>query len=404
MTDEELTIVQEHSYLINQNIRYPKCVVDNYQNAHSIYEQGNYGCNENKSVYYKKMNAAPLLRVVCPNDSVLFVEMTGSGTIWEGVFTPPELGIYNVRVSASDIDGNTGVDFYQFEYTGPSQNGFITGTVSLEGGIGDIEEVIVTAGNESTNPDSSGFYSIEIESGIYDVTATLEYYDPDTVAGVIVEEGTTSSGVDLILVFNPPLNPPQNFQVDPYTGLATWDPPIPVPGLTLLGYNLYIEGCFVYFTTSSQFQFTGLTYGVNYTFGISAVYDAGESVIVEVEFIYLGTGTDDDILCLKTELIGNYPNPFNPSGAGRSPFTTISFNLTAEDAKNAELIIYNFKGQKIKTLECNNHVIAKATESLHHITWNGTDDSGKVVSSGVYFYQLKAGKDFSQTKRMLLLK
>jgi hypothetical protein len=118
MTDSELSIIQEYPYLTNQNIRYPKCVVDNYQNAHSIYEQGNYGCNENKSVYYKKKNAVPLLRIVCPNDSILFVEMTGSGTSWEGIFTPPELGIYDVRVSASDIDGNTGVDFYQFEYIG----------------------------------------------------------------------------------------------------------------------------------------------------------------------------------------------------------------------------------------------------------------------------------------------
>ncbi|MEA2097282.1 MAG: FlgD immunoglobulin-like domain containing protein, partial [Candidatus Cloacimonadota bacterium] len=74
--------------------------------------------NEDKSVYYKKMNSAPLLRIICPNDSVLFVEMTGSGTSWEGTFTPPELGIFDVRVSASDIDGNTGVDYYQFEYTG----------------------------------------------------------------------------------------------------------------------------------------------------------------------------------------------------------------------------------------------------------------------------------------------
>ncbi|MEA2097236.1 MAG: hypothetical protein U9P73_11170, partial [Candidatus Cloacimonadota bacterium] len=97
MTDEELTLVQEQPYLINQNIRYPKCAVDNYQNAHSIYEQGNYGCNEDKSVYYKKMNSAPLLRIICPNDSVLFVEMTGSGTSWEGTFTPPELGIYDVQ-------------------------------------------------------------------------------------------------------------------------------------------------------------------------------------------------------------------------------------------------------------------------------------------------------------------
>ncbi len=393
MTDEELSIVQEHSYLINQNIRYPKCAVDDYQNTHSIYEQGNYGCNENKSVYYKKMNSTPLLRIVCPNDSVLFVEMTGSGTNWEGVFYPPELGIYDVRVSASDIDGNTGVDFYQFEYTGPSQNGFITGTVSLEGGIGDIEEVIVTAGTESTNPDSSGFYSIEIEAGTYEVTATLEYYDPDTVAGVIVEEGMTSSGVDLILIFNPPLNPPQNFQIDPYTGLATWDPPIPVPGLTLLGYNIYFEGCFSCFTTSSQFQFTGLIYGIIYSVGISAVYDLGESDIVEVQFIYLGTGTDDDNLCYKTELLGNYPNPFNPS-------TTISFNLTTENTENTELIIYNLKAQKIRTLQIPQSEISNPNS----VVWDGTDENDQPVSSGIFFYKLKVGKNLSETKRMLLLK
>ncbi len=122
MTDAELSLVQEFAYLHNQNIRYPKCVVDDYQNVHSIYEQGDYGCNHPKNMYYKKMNSTPLLRIECPDDSILFVEMTGSGTTWEGVFTPPELGIYNVRVSASDVDGNTGVDYYQFEYTGSGIN------------------------------------------------------------------------------------------------------------------------------------------------------------------------------------------------------------------------------------------------------------------------------------------
>ncbi|MCK4695982.1 MAG: T9SS type A sorting domain-containing protein, partial [Candidatus Cloacimonetes bacterium] len=53
-----------------------------------------------------------------PNDSVLFVEMTGSGTVWEGTFTPPGSGTYDVRISGSDSSGNTGVNFYQFEYIG----------------------------------------------------------------------------------------------------------------------------------------------------------------------------------------------------------------------------------------------------------------------------------------------
>ena len=116
LTDAELTIIQEQPFLSSQNIRYPKCVADEYLNVHTIYEKGEYGCNTSKSVYYKKMNFVPLLKIGYPNDSVLFVEMTGDGTTWEGTFTPTGNGNYNVRVSGSDTDGNTGVDYYQFEY------------------------------------------------------------------------------------------------------------------------------------------------------------------------------------------------------------------------------------------------------------------------------------------------
>ena len=117
LSDDELTIIQEQPFLSNESIRYPKCAVDEYENVHTIFERSEYGCNHPKAVYYKKMNYIPLLRIECPDDSLIFVKMTGSGTNWEGTFTPPEPGIYNVRVSGSDIDGNTGVDFYQLEHT-----------------------------------------------------------------------------------------------------------------------------------------------------------------------------------------------------------------------------------------------------------------------------------------------
>ncbi|RLC56456.1 MAG: hypothetical protein DRH89_05645, partial [Candidatus Cloacimonadota bacterium] len=59
--------------------------------------------------------------------------------------------------------------------------GYIEGTVTLDGGTGDVQSVVITAGNEETNPDVNGNYSIEIQPGIYDVVATLEDYDSDTV-------------------------------------------------------------------------------------------------------------------------------------------------------------------------------------------------------------------------------
>ena len=68
------------------------------------------------------------------------------------------------------------------------------------------------------------------------------------------------------------------------------------------------------------------------------------------------------------------------------------------DAKNAKIAIYNLKGQKVKTL------IDKPMEKgVHSIIWDGKDNSGNFVSSGLYFYKLKAG-GFNSTKKMILLK
>ena len=85
----------------------------------------------------------------------------------------------------------------------------------------------------------------------------------------------------------------------------------------------------------------------------------------------------------------NYPNPFNPS-------TTISFYLP--EKTQAQLTIYNIKGQVVKTIK--NEVMNKGS---HSEVWDGKDSTGRAVSSGVYFYQLKAGKT-NQVKKCLLLK
>jgi flagellar hook assembly protein FlgD len=91
-------------------------------------------------------------------------------------------------------------------------------------------------------------------------------------------------------------------------------------------------------------------------------------------------------------LYQNYPNPFNPE-------TTIVFNLTAEDAENAELVIYNLKGQKVKTLV--NEVLPAGE---HSVVWDGKNTNNKAVASGIYFYNLKVGNKSLATKKCLLLK
>ena len=92
---------------------------------------------------------------------------------------------------------------------------------------------------------------------------------------------------------------------------------------------------------------------------------------------------------LFTPHLSNYPNPFNPT-------TTISFDLA--QASNVSLIIYNIKGQKVKTL-----TTEFLKEGTHSVVWNGKNNSNKSVASGLYFYKLTSGKD-TVTHKMLLLK
>jgi len=182
--------------------------------------------------------------------------------------------------------------------------GWITGNISLVGGSGNIEDVEVTAGSITVNPDINGDYTIEIAPGIYDVTASLDGYAPDTVTNIVIEEGIITSGIDMTLI---------------------------------------------------------------------------ETVGIE------------NIIIATTGLTGNYPNPFNTS-------TKIKFT-TVDTDKNTNITIYNLNGQKIKTL-----INKKLYDGKHSVVWDGTNDSGNTVSSGIYFYKMKYGDKYTGFKKMILMK
>ncbi len=103
------------------------------------------------------------------------------------------------------------------------------------------------------------------------------------------------------------------------------------------------------------------------------------------------TGIGDTPTALPTEiaLMQNYPNPFNPE-------TNIEFRLPS--ATNVTLEVYNLLGQKVKTL-----VSDYREAGYHTVRWNGTNDSGDLVPSGVYFYRMTAG-DFVKTNKMIMLR
>lgn len=88
--------------------------------------------------------------------------------------------------------------------------------------------------------------------------------------------------------------------------------------------------------------------------------------------------------------LSNHPNPFNPA-------TTINFAV--RETGVCQIVVYDCKGRKIRTL-FNETAQANTNYSL---LWNGCDDNGNQVSSGVYFYKLRSA-DKNYTRKMLLLK
>ena len=91
----------------------------------------------------------------------------------------------------------------------------------------------------------------------------------------------------------------------------------------------------------------------------------------------------------KFELYTAYPNPFNPS-------TTIQYDLP--ESEYVEIAIFDIKGREIRSL-----VNAHNQAGQHQVVWDGRNDRGTSVPSGMYFYKITAG-EFSETRKMTLLK
>ncbi|UCH85171.1 MAG: choice-of-anchor D domain-containing protein, partial [Candidatus Latescibacterota bacterium] len=112
-------------------------------------------------------------------------------------------------------------------------------------------------------------------------------------------------------------------------------------------------------------------------------------VALTVDSLGSVTGIYDDGVPTRYALHSNYPNPFNPT-------TTIAYELPQRS--DVRLLVYDVKGRQICELVNDTQPFGR-----HEVAWNGRDESGNPVASGVYFYKLVAG-DFVQTRKMVLLK
>ena len=108
-----------------------------------------------------------------------------------------------------------------------------------------------------------------------------------------------------------------------------------------------------------------------------------------VDLSALALTPTDELQPKDFRLYQNYPNPFNPE-------TTIKFAVSK--VREVVLQIFDISGQLVQTL-----VNARLSAGIYETKWQGRNQSGQEVGSGIYFYRLKTG-GFTQTRRMLLIR
>ncbi len=131
---------------------------------------------------------------------------------------------------------------------------------------------------------------------------------------------------------------------------------------------------------SYRFEDRSISGGNSYIYRVEYVSDAGRGVLFETEAIETSP--------IPVTLAQNHPNPFNP-------VTTIEYYIP--DTGQISLHVYNVSGCLVRTL------VDRTKESgTHSITWDGLDETGNAVPSGVYFTRLSAGKTRLSRKMILL--
>ncbi len=226
-----------------------------------------------------------------------------------------------------------------------------------------------------SDPGILTYTDIGVEPGVREYYVTAVYDEGESIPSNI-------ESVEIILPI------PQNVvAVYNYPNvIVMWDPIS--NGRDFLNYNVYRDGLLVGTPIDTTFQDPGLA-GGEYTYNVAAFFDGDWESDWSDDAVVTILGTNNILIPVRTELTGNYPNPFNP-------VTTIKFSL--KEDSDVSIMIYNIKGAVVRMLADD-----EMSTAYHEVIWDGKDNAGKQVGSGVYFYKMKAEK-YTATKKMILMK
>jgi len=191
-------------------------------------------------------------------------------------------------------------------------------------------------------------------------------------------------------------NPPQQLVANSPSAIVNLDWQVPDTNGSgiVLGYNVYRDEI-ILVNSISTLSYSDYDVFINDThdYYITALYEDpnGESNPSNTQTVRVGSVAviDDPLQYTKTELLHNYPNPFNPE-------TLISFVLHQKSP--VTLAIFNIKGEKVRVL-----VDEIKEQGMYQYIWNGQDQQGHAVATGIYFSHFKTD-DYQSVKRMILLK
>ena len=288
--------------------------------------------------------------------------------------------------------------------------GNISGIVELIGGAGDVTQCEISVGEHLVYPEDNGSFFLSLYPGTYEVSASLFGYEIVTHSDVEVFSDETTM-LDFSLSFMAsPINLTAEI-IDNNVELNWENPEVISNSLIQLrskgsskskykdrntrmqtGYRIYrndTEIAEIVDIDINTYYDEDLENG-DYIYYITSVFEEGESepsdsIEVNIDF----TDVSETLIPVSTLLTGNFPNPFNPS-------TEINFQLSEQS--NIEIIVYNIKGQEVKTL-----INTTMNAGYHKVEWQGRDKFGNSVSSGIYFYSMKTA-DYSRIKKMIMLK
>ncbi len=269
--------------------------------------------------------------------------------------------------------------------------GLIEGIVTASHPYTEPEMGLVNIDTRYCSVDESSTFKAFAGIGNHALDLALPHYQPTVIEGLELSnpDNMVLSDIEFTPEILPVATEVTGIYEYPYLSI-NWQAPITTV-YNVVGYNVYKaigqdDFTLVGFSEYNQY-IDGIGNTGTYNYQIEVVYEDDTSFHSETLMMDI-TGAEDNSNALRTELLGNYPNPFNPT-------TTIAYSIAKQ--MHVAIDIYNIKGQLVKSLV--NQIVQPGN---HTIEWDGFNSKGKECASGLYFYKLKADSKTTIKKALLI--